>query len=70
MVKKTSNPARSGIGAADKVADILAVVCAHAEGVSLTVIARTLGLDAALVLAGPGDKEFATEFKRIVATWK
>ena len=49
MVNKTGNPARSGIGAADKVADILAVVCAHAEGVSLTVIARTLGLDAALV---------------------
>lgn len=49
MVKKTGNPARRGIGAADKVADILAVVCAHAEGVSLTAIARTLELDVALV---------------------
>ncbi|MFA7393717.1 MAG: helix-turn-helix domain-containing protein [Pigmentiphaga sp.] len=42
-------PARRSIGAAEKVANILAAVCARPEGLSLTELAGVLGLDPGLL---------------------
>jgi|GEM_PF-1794953 len=49
MVKNSQAPARRAIGAVEKVAAILAVVCAQPQGLSLSEIARMLALDPGLV---------------------
>lgn len=48
MVKRADPPARRTIGSVRKVADILAAVCAQPQGLSLTELARALGLDPGL----------------------